>query len=768
MGVSGLTKFINNRSCRLLQYYELHDTYLIIDGYSICCQIYKLYAKCNCAFGGDYDKYYQSVSDFFDDLLKCNVTPLVILDGAYESKKMNTKIRRVQERINAAATFCPQSQQSMTFFPLFLTEVFISVLKQKNIRHIQCLFEADSTIASIARILNCPVLSYDSDFYIYGTLYIPFNTLDSYVTKNTNGKGYVKCCKIYKTEYLLKCFKGLTEPVLPLAAILLGNDYVKFGTFKNFFCHIKVRGTSKNKQNLQQRRIEETFIWLSRYTLDNAIAGILSKLAKSIRQHILNIIETNINTYTNGSAEMLLPLGFSKDYVTQINMRNVNKIYKFNGDINNLTFIEDTFDTNEIYISEEEEEEEEESKIMNVVNESEPTPTNALISNLPTWFVSEYLMAKQPPYFLDLINQRLYICAVQLEDYNYPPSITVSLKILGVIFGLLKSAVKKKTQYMTYITRNSKGRIERYELQCTDTIFNCKIPSLFDLRKVPLGIRREIFNHTLEVSNMDPINNFPLKWKLYIICIKYWVKQQEPSRLINSCIYSIIVSMLFHIIDSKIGRYRSLYNFQHKCGQKLKEIQEKRKADDYKPNYSMDVTIDEAFNEIDTEDCILAAQFFTSHFEMDQKLYANPKKFNKLIVHAFAEFQNCLKHGIELNALLGRPYSHIEIANFYNGTLLYNLCNNFQTRDDVERYINTVLEKSSSVLRFLNVFLLKIKLLFSIVQEGIKFRKKHKKRKCSKPKTTDNDDLEYFSAEENLDEPNFIDPNNPFSALNLT
>ena len=68
-------------------------------------------------------------------------------------------------------------------------------MKEKNIRCTQCLFEADNAIASVAKILNCPVLSYDSDFYIYGSLYIPFNTLDKYAIKSGTGKGYMIRCK---------------------------------------------------------------------------------------------------------------------------------------------------------------------------------------------------------------------------------------------------------------------------------------------------------------------------------------------------------------------------------------------------------------------------------------------------------------------------------------------------------------------------------------------------------------------------------------------
>lgn len=372
MGIPGLTTYINNRSDRYLEYYELQNSYLVIDGNSVCCSIYNLYAKCNCAFGGDYDNYAQCISNFFDDLLKCNVTPLVLIDGGNEDKKFKTTIRRTKEKIRIACSFCPLSQKKMKFFPLLIREVFKEIMTEKNIRHVQCLFEADNHIAAVARILNCPVLSYDSDFYIYGTLYIPFDTLDTYVVKSSTKNCYVKRCKIYKVENLLKSFKGLDQSMLPLAAILLGNDYVKRNTFKNFFRHLKLRGASRKKHNHRQCRIETTLAWLSKYTLNKAIIEILSRLTKTIRQRILNLIEININGYTNVSAEILIPLGFSKDYIIHTNIHYLNKTFKFDGDVNTLTYIEEICEEEDNETSEEEENEEEnEIEIINILGESE-------------------------------------------------------------------------------------------------------------------------------------------------------------------------------------------------------------------------------------------------------------------------------------------------------------------------------------------------------------------------------------------------------------
>lgn len=767
MGIPGLTTFINNRSDRYLEYYELHDTYLVIDGNSIGCQIYTLYAKCNCAFGGDYDKYAQCVSNFFDDLLKCNITPLVLIDGGCEDKKLQTVIKRTKEKIRIASSFSPVSQR-MQFFPLINKEVMKDVMREKNIRHVQCLFEADNTIAAVARILNCPVLSYDSDFYVYGTLYVPFDTLDNYVVMCPNGHGYMKRCKIYRVEYLLNSFRGLDQSMLPLAAILLGNDYIVQGTFKNFFRQLKLSGITRMRPNQRQCRIEATFNWLSKYTLDKAIIGILCRLPKSARQRILNIIETNINAYTNASARILVPLGFPKEYVARVTTHSVNRVFKFNGDVNNLTYIEETCDRGDCEMSEEEDEED--SEITNIIEKSKGS-NNGLVNNLPEWFVNDFLMARYPAYFMDLIVRRLYVCPVQVEDHYRPSSIVISLKIIGVIYGLLKSGISDEADFMNYMIRDC-NKIARYTLRGADTIFSCKLPALSNLREIPLTIRKEILNDTLEITDKQCINKLPLEWRLYVACTKYWIERQEPHESRKCYVYAVFVCMLFNIIDSRIGKHRVMHNFQTKYGHLIETVQQKRKACNYNPCYPMTVKFIEACNEIDADDCLLAAPFFISHFEIDRKLCKNPKKFNRSIVHTFAEFQNCLRHTMDLNALLGYPYPQIKVANLFNGTLLYNLCNNFKTRHNIDEYIKTVFQNSPSLLRLFNILLLKVTPLFaSSLQSGANSYRKPKAKCKRKKKSSGHEqesDSEYFSADNSLHEPRFYDANNRFSLLNST
>ncbi|CAD1481210.1 unnamed protein product, partial [Heterotrigona itama] len=114
-------------------------------------------------------------------------------------------------------------------------------------------------------------------------------------------------------------------------------------------------------------------------------------------------------------------------------------------------------------------------------------------------------------------------------------------------------------------------------------------------------------------------------------------------------------------------------------------------------------------------------------------------------------FQNCLRHAMNLNALLSYPYPQIKVANLFNGTLLYNLSNNFKTRRNIEEYINTILQTSPIKPMFLHV-----------LQNGINPHRKHKKKGKHSRSNKNNSvkiDSEYFSADDNLHDA-YYDPNN--------
>ncbi|XP_076624028.1 protein asteroid-like [Colletes latitarsis] len=683
MGIFGLTSYINKSYDWYFKYFELHDTYLVIDGNNICCQLY-VDANCNSDYSGDYDEYAECTSDFFNALLKCKVTPLVILDGGYSDMKLQTIIKRNKDKNHKACNFIPYKQQ--VFTPLMILSVFRDIMKKLNIRFVQCLFDADNSIAAVAKALNCPVLSLDSDFYLYGIEYIQFDTLSDCIIRNTTTENYRMPCKIYRIKHLLNAFEGLNQCMLPLAAVLLGNDIADHNLFKNFFNRFELPHRVYNKFEHHQLLIEVTFNWLSKCTLEEAITEILNTISEPMQQEVLNIIEVNVNNYTNPSAEMLVPLGFPEKYNIQGLNDSVNK---------NLEKIEKG--------------EENIDKIMNKYKKLKSV-SETIINNLPTWFINEFYTGRYPGYFIHLSIFQLFICPLQIDNFQNPSSAVISLPILRVIFGLLNFETNNEIATMRYMIRNQNNELAWHELEGINTI----PPS--NLRKTTLIVKTEILNNTLGITNTECLNELLPEWRLYIACMKYWKEHQTLFKSYKHFIYAMLLCIFSSIINLKIGKIRSLQNFAMIHSKLIQAIKKKRETNDSSESYEFEykqcdlknTMIIDAYNNIKLSDCLLAAPFFISHSQI------SPYPYNRNIIHAFAEFQNCLKLIMDLNALLDYPYLQPNVANLFNGTLLYNLYNNLQTRNNIREYINTILQNSQSLLMLFDILLLKIEPLFTL------------------------------------------------------
>jgi hypothetical protein len=281
MGVRGLTSYIEKHSDQYLEPYELKDCSIVIDGNSLASQLYSSVSNCNCAFGGDYDKYASCVKYFFSLLKRCCVTSFVIFDGGYETRKLPTARARLKDKLSTAKIVTPAMQLKFRCFPLFMNEVFRDVLASMEIPFAQCDFESDGEIATIARRLGCPVLSYDSDFYVHDVLYIPFSTIvlqpeQHESVEDKDVKQHIDC-QIYNRDKFLYCHGGLDKSLLPVVSALLGNDYIEHRVFGNFLSQIKLPRSSSVSR--AQRQIMGLFKWLRKETVVTAVEKVSQFIA---------------------------------------------------------------------------------------------------------------------------------------------------------------------------------------------------------------------------------------------------------------------------------------------------------------------------------------------------------------------------------------------------------------------------------------------------------------------------------------------------------
>lgn len=264
MGIYGLTSYIANNASECFVDYKLHNCVVLVDGNSAASLVYSMLTKSNHAFGGDYDKYAYSTSEFIKLFHKCNVRPIFIFDGGYESRKVKTIIERIKMNIVICGQYKHKFRESRTF-PLLLRDVFKMILHELNVHVIQCDYEADHEIITLARILKLPVISSDSDFYVSNVKYIPFTSIEFKSVKKISKRRYYVPCKIFDEDKFLTQLGGLgNRSTLPLLSCALGNDYVPTNVFKNFL--------NMDQMTKFDDRIKKIVKWLRTVTsVDHAI-----------------------------------------------------------------------------------------------------------------------------------------------------------------------------------------------------------------------------------------------------------------------------------------------------------------------------------------------------------------------------------------------------------------------------------------------------------------------------------------------------------------
>uniref|UniRef100_A0A3Q4H657 Asteroid homolog 1 n=1 Tax=Neolamprologus brichardi TaxID=32507 RepID=A0A3Q4H657_NEOBR len=284
MGVHGLTTFVEGNR-HFLQDVKFRDSRLVIDGCSLYFRLYFSHGL-DQLHGGDYDAFASLLTQFLTALATCNIQPYVVLDGGMDpsNKKFDTLRQRLQSKIKEADNLSHGRNGSV--LPILTRDVFIQVLIQSGVPLIQCPAEADWEIACLAQEWKCPVLTNDSDFYIFDLPggYLPFRFFQ---WTNLNGKASQRyiLARCYTTAGLCRLFGGMNPELLPLCAVLTGNDY---GTPKDTETLLSLldasllrRGGGRGKGRSPPSRIEGLLLWLSSFkTVAEALEEVSSLMGE--------------------------------------------------------------------------------------------------------------------------------------------------------------------------------------------------------------------------------------------------------------------------------------------------------------------------------------------------------------------------------------------------------------------------------------------------------------------------------------------------------
>ncbi|XP_045458525.1 protein asteroid-like [Melitaea cinxia] len=573
MGVRGLTSYVNSNQDVLMKSFYLHNTNLIIDGYSLCAQIN--ISMCGYpAFGGNYDVFASSTRTFFKNLRKCNVTPHVVFDGCHEPKKLKTVFRRLLYKLKQAAQVHPATQNYKKIVPFLLRDVFRKVISDMEINYTICTFEADKNIASLARHMNCPVLSYDSDFFIYNVMYIPLYTLQFNPKSLDENVMEVLAmeCKIYKVQYLCDHFRGLDEKSLPILATLLGNDYCSNKIFYNFLFHLKFCEREERKSE-GQRLIPTLFNWLQNETLDSAIVKILGRFSKDQSREVFAMIKNNYEQY-NYDVQALKHFDIMECETLSETSTMEMEI------VSNGTDFLDYFDYDEEWLWQDDE-----------------AITFHKFESIPDWFAEKISCEKIPPVYLNLYAHHLQICNPQAEDFTERDSFLCSLSLVRLAFDILTDFSYDYCFYISRVEEGFKGiKISKQH----------SIPRPFDvcfeeMNDEQLKLCFKYFLH-FKLSNLDLsfIEMLPSNFQLFMISLLWWISScSVPEAHIHSLIMSYIT---LEVIDEKTETARDHYLFNNRHAKKLEEIR--------KNKISYEAVEDELFldkNKVQYDDCLIAA-----------------------------------------------------------------------------------------------------------------------------------------------------------------
>ena len=308
MGVFTLTTFMVNNP-QLFCDYKLRNRKLVIDGNNLY-NIMFYDSNIDYQHGGDYLQYSMYVADFFNKLKLCGLEPYVVFDGGHDTDdiKLQRRMEKSRERIaDIRSNIHGPREKQKKIIPLLTYEAYRQTIAALKIPFVVCDFEADHEAAVLANDLDCPVLSFDSDFYIFPIKagYIPFHSLDLNSIEQDQMGHFLKC-KIYTTHALTSYFPRLGNGALLLLATLLGNDFVTKDLFSNFFEDCKRRRIRFNTQGLICKPFFPVGLilsWMNK--LDNFNQGIEEVLAKVSDE---TKVRTSIGLYSLDPARCSLRL----------------------------------------------------------------------------------------------------------------------------------------------------------------------------------------------------------------------------------------------------------------------------------------------------------------------------------------------------------------------------------------------------------------------------------------------------------------------------
>ena len=148
---------------------EINPEKLVVDGNQFCRRLYGPLR--HTLGGGQYPEFSRRICKLISRFKDCDIQLHFVFDGSDKTQKLTNKYRK--EKVT-------EKGQRSTRLPELAYTVLHSVLKELEVPMYVANGEGDETCAQLAKYLKCPVLSADSDFYLFDIPhgYIDLNLLE--------------------------------------------------------------------------------------------------------------------------------------------------------------------------------------------------------------------------------------------------------------------------------------------------------------------------------------------------------------------------------------------------------------------------------------------------------------------------------------------------------------------------------------------------------------------------------------------------------------
>ena len=256
---------------------------LVIDAMSTCYSLYED-NQTDWIHGGQYKELEEKVVAFFTNLRNSSIEPIVVFDGVdYKREKEAVILKRRKEAIERIRSSLLHEKNTERLIPLFAKEVFLETIKEMRISFIFADGDADALTASIANYHGCPVLSNDSDYYIFNLEagYIPFEFF--------NWKAVPITGKIYNLSDFASTFR---DPQLCLLIpALTGNDFMDFPEIRSDVIRKVIDGGERAQLRRGKVQMEELVTCIACFS---SVDEFLSYLSTSCHAQQVDTVQENL------------------------------------------------------------------------------------------------------------------------------------------------------------------------------------------------------------------------------------------------------------------------------------------------------------------------------------------------------------------------------------------------------------------------------------------------------------------------------------------